>query len=99
MAQDPHAAQDSLSQLRDVLLGYLSDGRFTDQELQLVRAQRDSLGLSAEAVRTLRSDIFHSVYMEAYRDGNISPSEADTLDRLLKFFNDPRGHTPEPGAG
>jgi hypothetical protein len=79
-----------LSRLRAELLQHLSDGKFTDQELQVARAQRDLLGLSAEAVRTLRADIFHSAYMEAYKDGNISPAQADTLNRLMQFFNDPR---------
>ena len=81
-------AQARLAQLRASLQKHLSDGRFTDQELQVARAQRRSLGLSAQAVRTLRADVFHSAYMDAYQDGVISPAEADTLDRLRRFFNE-----------
>jgi hypothetical protein len=94
MTQDPSRAAPSapgLTELRDELLRHLSDGVFTDQELQLARAKRDALGLSAEAVRTLRAAVFHSAYMEAYQDGAISPAQADTLDRIMQFFNDPRG--------
>jgi hypothetical protein len=94
MTQDPRHAEPSdsgLAELRSELLRHLSDGVFSDQELQLARARRDALGLSAEAVRSLRADVFHSAYMEAYRDGHISPAQADTLDRIMQFFNDPRG--------
>ena len=88
-------AQAGLAQLRASLLGHLSDGRFTDQELQVARAQRHSLGLSAQAVRALRADVFHSAYMDAYQDGHISPAQADTLDRLMRFFNEPEINGPD----
>ncbi len=81
-------AQAGLAQLRASLQKHQSEGRFTDQELQVARAQRRSLGLSAQAVRTLRADVFHSAYMDAYQDGVISLAEADTLDRLMRFFNE-----------
>ena len=81
--------QPGLAQLRASLQKHLSDGRFTDQELQVARAQRRSLGLSAQSVRALRADVFHSAYMDAYQDGVISAAEADTLDRLMRFFNEP----------
>ena len=87
--------QPGLAQLRASLLKHLSDGRFTDQELQVARAQRQSLGLSAQSVRALRADVFHSAYMDAYQDGVISPAEADTLDRLMRFFNEPDVNGPD----
>lgn len=32
--------------------------------------------------------------MDAYQDGNISPAQADTLDRLIRFFNEPDVNDP-----
>lgn len=85
-AQDVH---ERLQQLRASLLRHLSNGNFTTRELHLIRAERDALGLRPEAVRTLRSDIFHVAYRQANSDGSLSLQQADDLDRLMHFFNDP----------
>ena len=86
--EHPRSSADKLSCIRDSLLRHLSDGQFTEHELQLVRAERDALGLSPQAVRTLRSEIYHAAYLRASQRGQISLAQADSLNRLLQFFYD-----------
>ena len=86
------ATAQNLSWLRTSLVSALQDGDFTEQESQALKRERDALGLSAQTVRTLRPSIYHLAYLRASQRGNICVSrrKADSLDRLLQFFNAPQ---------
>jgi hypothetical protein len=85
------ATAQNLSWLRTSLVSALQDGNFTEQEFQALKRVRDALGLSAQMVRTLRPLIYHHAYLQASQRGkdSVSPQKADSLDRLLQFFNAP----------
>ena len=88
-----NATAQNLARLRTSLVSALRNGRFTEQEFQALKRERDALGLSPQMVQTLRPSIYHLAYLRASRQGNVSPQQADDLDRLLQFFNDP--HTEQ----
>jgi hypothetical protein len=85
------AKAQNLSWLRTSLVSALQDGDFTEQKLQALKRARDALGLSAQTVRTLRPLVYHQAYLQASQRGKtcVPPRKADSLDRLLQFFNAP----------
>ena len=89
------ATAQNLIWLRTSLVSALQDGRFTEQESQALKRARDALGLSHQMVQTLRPSIYHLAYLWASQRGKVCVSlqQADDLDRLLQFFNEP--HTEQ----
>lgn len=87
-AHDPPLSQRArLDALRAMLLRFISDGQLTDDELRLLIHTRQTLELSAEDVRSLRAEIYHTALKRAERDGNVGQRDAELLDRIVQFLN------------
>jgi|GEM_PF-4335944 len=83
----PLTDQARLDALKAMLLRLISDGRLTDDELELLQRTRDALRLTPREVRSLRAEVYGTALARAEGDGRIHPHEAELLDRIMQFLN------------
>ena len=80
--------QARLDALEAMMMRCISDGRLTDEELELLQHTRTALHLSTEEVRSLRARVYNTAFKRAEEDGGIQLRDAELLDRIVQFLNE-----------
>lgn len=80
-------SQERLEAMKNIILEALSDDQLTQTEMKALRDARVKLGLSPEEVRGLRREIMSQVSQRINADGELSSSELELLNRVLRYFN------------
>jgi uncharacterized tellurite resistance protein B-like protein len=78
---------ERLEAMKNIILEALSDDQLTQTEMKALSDARVKLGLSSEEVRSLRHEIVGQVSQRINADGELSSSELELLNRVLRYFN------------